>query len=219
MKRIVIFVCLILLICTATAQSLCQHIHSEKIDMQLSMVAKRLASERIADSNMIVLPIFGVKPVTHTLCLDTLMQSYIKTLQFIKYNDDLSGKPLFDGFYLYEVLVYYPTSNDVYRVNVDLRFPSPVFNMDDNRPISLSTIYASKIYQYIAKLHYNNCIDCVFVYPTSWTAIEKVIVDGVFFAIKNDEVYVVTDSYTSPGLFLLDDFVDAHWNELTGKRP
>ena len=219
MKRIVIvIVCLNLIICSADSQSLCQYIHSNKIDMQLSMVTKRLTYERIVDSNTIVLPIFGVKPVTNTLCSDTLTQSCFKTLQFIKDIDDLSDKTLFDGFYLYEVLVYYPTSNDVYRVNVDLRFPSPVFSMDDNRPISLSSIYAPKIYQFIAKLYTNSFIDCVFIYPTSWNK-EKVIVDGVFFAIKNDEVFVITDSYTCPGLLLLDEYVDAHWDELTGKRP
>lgn len=197
-------------------QSFDHQFHSELIDLQLSVVSKNLLNDRMIDSNMILIPLFDVNMVSKKLALDTLTKTYLESLKFLKDNDSISKQNNKDCFYLSKIIVYNKNTDEVFEVRGDKRFPSPIEGVNVSRKYWFSYIYNRPIYYLISKLYVNKCIDYVFVYPTYWGS-EKVVVEGVFFAIKNNEIFVLSDHEECPGLYLLEDFINVFWNVMTGK--
>lgn len=218
MKNIYLILIGCFLVCNAaSSQSLYHQFHSETIDAQLSMVNKSLLLDGAIDSSMVLIPVFGVNIVQKGIVHDSLTKSYLKSLQFLRDNDSISTEFGQDCFYLSGINVFDKNTEQIYRVNGDLRFPSPTDGYSENRKFSLSSIYDPKVYRFIAQLFINNSIDFVFLYPTFWGE-EKVLVDGIYFAIKNDDVFVITDLFLCPGLFLLNEYVDTYWDALIGQQ-
>ena len=217
MKKIYLMLISCIIVCNAAvSQSLYHQFHSETIDAQLSMVKKCLLLEGEIDSSMVLVPIFEVRLVQKGNTRDTLTKSYLKSLQFLRENDSVSTEFGLDCFYLSEIYVFDNNTEQIYRVKGDLRFPSPTDGYSKKRKFSLSTVFDPKVYRFIAKLYINKSVDFVFLYPTSWGE-EKVLVDGIYFAIKNDDVFVITDLFLCPCLFLLNEYVDTYWDALRGQ--
>lgn len=218
MKKTYLILACFFIVCKFTnSQSFYHQFSSEIIDAQLSMVNNSLLLEGTIDSSMLLIPIFDVKLGQKSTTCDTLSKSYLKSLQFLRDNDSVSTNLGLDCFYLSGVYVFDKNTEQIFRVVGDMRFPSPIDGYSKNRRFSLSAIYDTKIYRFIAELYINKSIDFVFLYPTFWGE-EKVMVDGIYFAIKNDDIYVITDYFLCSGLFLLDEFVDTYWNILIGQH-
>lgn len=214
MKKMYLIVFVLLWI-SSYSQSFDHQFHSELIDMKLSRVKHDLLKDGIIDSSMVLIPIFDIEMVSKPLLLDTLTKDYLKSLRFLKDNDSISAHYGKDCFYLSELLVYKHNTKEVYRVDGFRRFPSPKSGLSIQSNYRISELYNKQLYYFISMLYINTCIDYIFVYPTHWGS-EKVIVDGIFFAIKNNEVFIITDNEGCSGLFILEDFVDNNWNTLIG---
>lgn len=216
MKKTVFFIIvLVSLRMLVYSQSFNHQFHSELIDLQLSVVKANLVKDGMMNSNMFLIPIFDVDMESKKQPLHSLTKNYLKSLKFLTDNDSISAQDGKDCFYLSEIIAFNNNTNEIYEVRGDKRFPSPREGMNLNREFIFSEIYNKSLYYLISYLYINNCIDYIFKYPTHWSG-EKVVVEGIFFAIKNDVVFVLSDHGDCPRLFLLDDYINNHWDTLTG---
>lgn len=112
----------------------------------------------------------------------------------------------FDGFY---ILIYDACKDYTYRYVG-----------------RLTEFFNQRYVNYIAKLFYNNQIDCAFFYPnfvekTSAVSKHYEKMMNFAFAVKQNDLFVIMETNTkddntyTPSLIYLKDYIDCCWEEMT----
>lgn len=192
---------------------------SKDARFKMKIAEMNLRRANVLNKNMSLIPVYKANTDVVYKSKSEMEPDFIKNSAFLWELDSISKANNIDPFLLsFLIIVSDKSSDDVYMATGDLRFPSPNYGMNKKRDFGLREVMygQEEISRFIAKLYISNSLDYIFFYPTHWDD-ERVWVYGIYFAIKDDRVYIISDFSQCPALYPIEQFVDVYWKELTGE--
>lgn len=220
MKKCILLILFVLVSLFSRAQHYKSLFSTKNIRLKMRVAEMNLRRADVLNNNMVLIPIFRTNHDVVYKSEKMMVPDYIKKLTFLEELDSISKVYDLEPFLFSTIstIVYDKSTESVYVVSGDLRFPSPNYGMNKKRDFSLREVWyrQEEISRFIAKLYISNSLDYIFIYPTHWDD-ERVWVYGIYFAIKDDRVYIISDFSQCPALYPIEQFVDVYWKELTGE--